>query len=342
MTERTDADDVLNLADAFCECEPGMPGCYVCALVSEVKRLRSAQEPKSEDSVLGGKAISTRSRPPEGVGASATHEPKPVASKEMLDGLMVMLQLAKQDEHDPDGSPCSLTAEEATVLWTEIERLQQSEAHWKLEFETIAKAINERASHEPRPDLVHDLAKYDREGLERLALTQYDDCERLMAEVTRLREKLQPAPPFVVRHYAEDERPMIKGNGFDGLEIGEDREEAEAFISWINARLAPPPDADPLSGMTSVQALEYLADEFCTGVDVKINATLFKAGVNLGTVLRAMRRHANFPAGTASTQQVQHECLCSDGYCLVSRGGTTSAQCREELRAASTKSAEQS
>jgi hypothetical protein len=100
---------------------------------------------------------------------------------------------------------------------------------------------------------------------------------------------------------------------------------------------SPPPDADPLSGMTSVQALEYLADEFCTGVDVKINATLFKAGVNLGTVLRAMRRHANFPAGTASTQQVQHECLCSDGYCLVSRGGTTSAQCREELRAASTK-----
>ena len=44
--------------------------------------------------------------------------------------------------------------------------------------------------------------------------------------------------PFVVRHYASDERPTIKGNGFDGLEIGEDRQEAEEFIDWVNARLA--------------------------------------------------------------------------------------------------------
>ena len=43
--------------------------------------------------------------------------------------------------------------------------------------------------------------------------------------------------PFVVRHYSSDERPTIKGNGFDGLEIGEDRQEAEEFIDWINARL---------------------------------------------------------------------------------------------------------
>lgn len=42
---------------------------------------------------------------------------------------------------------------------------------------------------------------------------------------------------FIVRHYSEDERPTIKGNGFDGLTIGEDREEAQAFIEWINARL---------------------------------------------------------------------------------------------------------
>lgn len=45
--------------------------------------------------------------------------------------------------------------------------------------------------------------------------------------------------PFVVRHYTDDERPSIKGNGFDGLEIGEDRQEAEEFIAWINARLCP-------------------------------------------------------------------------------------------------------
>ena len=45
--------------------------------------------------------------------------------------------------------------------------------------------------------------------------------------------------PFVVRHYTDDERPSIKGNGFDGLEVGEDRQEAEEFIAWINARLFP-------------------------------------------------------------------------------------------------------
>lgn len=38
---------------------------------------------------------------------------------------------------------------------------------------------------------------------------------------------------FIVKHYSEDERPIIKGNGFDGLEIGSDREEAQAFIDFI-------------------------------------------------------------------------------------------------------------
>ena len=42
--------------------------------------------------------------------------------------------------------------------------------------------------------------------------------------------------PFVVKHYSDDERPTIKGNGFDGLEIGETREEAEVFVSWVNAQ----------------------------------------------------------------------------------------------------------
>jgi hypothetical protein len=41
--------------------------------------------------------------------------------------------------------------------------------------------------------------------------------------------------PFVVRHYTGEERPTIKGNGFDGLEIGEDREEAERFVAFVNA-----------------------------------------------------------------------------------------------------------
>lgn len=42
---------------------------------------------------------------------------------------------------------------------------------------------------------------------------------------------------FIVKHYTEDERPSIKGFGFDGLSIGDDREEAEEFISFINSVL---------------------------------------------------------------------------------------------------------
>lgn len=44
--------------------------------------------------------------------------------------------------------------------------------------------------------------------------------------------------PFVVRFYTEDEGPILKGNGFDGCRIGEDREEAERVVSWINVRIA--------------------------------------------------------------------------------------------------------
>lgn len=44
--------------------------------------------------------------------------------------------------------------------------------------------------------------------------------------------------PFVVKHYSADERPTIKGNGFDGLEIGKDREETERFVAFVNAAVA--------------------------------------------------------------------------------------------------------
>lgn len=54
----------------------------------------------------------------------------------------------------------------------------------------------------------------------------------------------QTVEPFVVRHYAGDERPTIKGNGFDGLEVGETREDAQEFVDWLNARLADEPKAE--------------------------------------------------------------------------------------------------
>ena len=58
------------------------------------------------------------------------------------------------------------------------------------------------------------------------------------SEPASLEQGVRQMQPFVVRHYALAERPTIKGNGFDGLEIGEDREEAEAFVAWINEKLA--------------------------------------------------------------------------------------------------------
>ena len=45
------------------------------------------------------------------------------------------------------------------------------------------------------------------------------------------------AEPFTVKHYSADQRPTLKGNGFDGLELGEGREEAEVFVQWVNRRI---------------------------------------------------------------------------------------------------------
>lgn len=46
---------------------------------------------------------------------------------------------------------------------------------------------------------------------------------------------------FVVKHCSADERPTIKGNGFDGLEVGTNREDAEEFIKWVNSHISTPP-----------------------------------------------------------------------------------------------------
>ena len=63
--------------------------------------------------------------------------------------------------------------------------------------------------------------------------------------VAVLPEAITCGMPFAIKHYTADLRPTIKGNGFDGLEIGESREEAEEFVAWVNARIAAPPAAAP-------------------------------------------------------------------------------------------------
>jgi hypothetical protein len=78
--------------------------------------------------------------------------------------------------------------------------------------------------------------------------TRFIPVGRLCREAaTALRARLaEPRPePFVIKHYTADLRPTIKGNGFDGLEIGESREEAEEFVAWVNARIAAAPAAPP-------------------------------------------------------------------------------------------------
>jgi hypothetical protein len=87
--------------------------------------------------------------------------------------------------------------------------------------------------------LPREVAEHLTKMLEEIPL---DLSERDCAALTALRTALAaPQPePFVVKHYTADLRPTIKGNGFDGLEIGISREEAEEFVAWVNARNCRP------------------------------------------------------------------------------------------------------
>jgi hypothetical protein len=60
-------------------------------------------------------------------------------------------------------------------------------------------------------------------------------------------EHLEPVA-FVVKQYVGDGRPSIKGNGFDGLEIGYTREEADEFIAWVNAYITAIPQRTAAEG----------------------------------------------------------------------------------------------
>ena len=74
-------------------------------------------------------------------------------------------------------------------------------------------------------------------------MSSVEKTEKLMdamAATAAALDTLATPPPesFVVRHYASDDYPSIKGNGFDGLQVGEDRKEAEEFIAWVNKHCA--------------------------------------------------------------------------------------------------------
>jgi formylglycine-generating enzyme required for sulfatase activity len=87
---------------------------------------------------------------------------------------------------------------------------------------------------------------------------------KILVDALRLAiEQAERQEPFVVKHYSGDERPIIKGNGFDGLEVGQDREEAQAFADWVNARLAPP-QRQPLTEK-EIEALARYEDKHGQG-----------------------------------------------------------------------------
>ena len=105
---------------------------------------------------------------------------------------------------------------------------------------------------------------YSKEAMDKLNKIWDDlDAQAILKQrennehITALRTALAaPRPePFVVKHYTADLRPTIKGNGFDGLEIGESREEAEEFVAWVNARIAALAAEQPLPSGTPIQQM---------------------------------------------------------------------------------------
>lgn len=43
--------------------------------------------------------------------------------------------------------------------------------------------------------------------------------------------------PFSVRFYVGSDAPELRGMGFDGLRIGDDREDAQEFVDWLNTQI---------------------------------------------------------------------------------------------------------
>lgn len=77
--------------------------------------------------------------------------------------------------------------------------------------------------------------------------------------------------------------------------LGHLRYAREGWMARAKVRSAAPSS----NALTSADRLERLADEFSTTVEVTVHHTPFKAGSNLGTVLRAMRKHSTLSAAAS-------------------------------------------
>jgi len=52
------------------------------------------------------------------------------------------------------------------------------------------------------------------------------DCQKYVIKIKNER--------FVAKQYTDDPHPILKGYGFDGLTIGDYREEAQSFVDFLN------------------------------------------------------------------------------------------------------------
>ena len=93
-------------------------------------------------------------------------------------------------------------------------------------------------------------------------------------------QQAEPVWPFVVKHYIGERRPSIKGNGFDGLEVGANREDAEEFVAWVNAHIIAPPQR-PWVGLTDAEIEDAIDDGFSSALD--------NGNVSTNTVIRYVR-----------------------------------------------------
>ena len=88
-------------------------------------------------------------------------------------------------------------------------------------------------------NLTAELAQYVPDLLGRISLPM-ELFQRIRAALAAVAVQGEPqlVEPFVVKYYTDDRYPSIKGNGWDGLRVGDDRDEAEEFVKWLNGRLA--------------------------------------------------------------------------------------------------------
>lgn len=68
--------------------------------------------------------------------------------------------------------------------------------------------------------------------------------------------------PFAVKHYADTERPIFKGNGFDGIEIADTREEAESLAAFVNQLIE---ERAELLAHLQIVAFHLRRDDFRSG-----------------------------------------------------------------------------